>query len=118
MKIRHLLLFVVLLVIILSACAPDVAETPSPTHDNLIRPSDPVYEQLVWDCNTGDRIPDSISDDYLIQPGSGCDSWQINRYERPFNAVAQNEYFPDLDILSAELGLCSSDEIHSRCSSC
>jgi len=33
-----------------------------------------------------------------------CDSWEINRYERPFNAETQDEYYPDLDILEAELG--------------
>ena len=95
--------FVLLLIgLTLSACAP--GSSPSSTDDGIqhaARPGSPVYEQLISDCNTGDLLPD---DGELIQPATGCDSWQINRYERPFNAETQDLFFPDLDILTAELG--------------
>ena len=94
--------FVILLMgLTLSACAP---ASPSPTDDEFqhtTRPGSPIYEQLISDCNTGDLLP---AEGELIQPAAGCDSWQINRYERPFNAETQDLFFPDLDILTAELG--------------
>lgn len=40
----------------------------------------------------------------MIQPALGCDDWRLNRYERPFNAVNQEEFYPDLDIQYAFLG--------------
>ena len=92
-----------LIIILLSACAPALQGGPA-TPENLVKPGTPVYEQLVWDCITGDRLPSSPSADNPIEPGAGCDSWQINRYERPFNAESQDEFYSDLDILSAELG--------------
>lgn len=80
---------------LLSACGPSAAEGGGQ------RPGNPVYGQLIWDCNTGEGLSAAGN---LIQPGAGCDNWEINRYERPFNAESQDTYFPDLDVLSAELG--------------
>lgn len=90
-----------LLVLLLAACAP-AGGTPTVGHG--AQPGDPVYQQLVWDCNTGESLPADYGTDGPIQPDAGCDSWQINRYERPFNAETQDIFLPDLDILSAELG--------------
>ena len=56
--------------------------------------------QMITDCNTGVLVAPNT----LIQPAPGCDSWETNRFERPFNAGSQDEYFPDLDIIQAELG--------------
>jgi hypothetical protein len=63
-------------------------------------PGSPVYLQMLLDCNTGEVVALGSP----IQPHPGCDSWQINRYERPFNAGAQDQYHPDEDILSVALG--------------
>ena len=63
-------------------------------------PGKPVYYQISPDCNTGDLAKPGE----LIQPDSGCDSWELNRFERPFNALSQDKYFPDLDIQDAYLG--------------
>jgi len=64
------------------------------------QPGNPVYSQILLDCNTGDLIDLGTP----IQPHPGCDSWRINRYERPFNAGEQDRYYPDVDILGAALG--------------
>lgn len=74
--------------------------TPTPTVAHTQTPVAPEYKQMIFDCNTGDLV----EPDTLIQPGANCDSWEINRYERPFNAETQDEYYPDLDIIWAELG--------------
>ena len=84
--------------VLVTACSPSGTEQ-EPTSGN--RPGEPVYAQLIFDCNTGDTLP---ADGDAIEPDGGCDSWQINRYERPFNAESQDTFFPDLDLLSAELG--------------
>ncbi|KAA3647756.1 MAG: hypothetical protein DWQ07_01885 [Chloroflexi bacterium] len=81
----------------LSACgALDVLQTDE--HQSI--PQWPVYSQSILDCNTGVIATNGE----LIQPALGCDSWQLNRYERPFNASNQDEYYANLDILSADLG--------------
>ena len=100
-KARFLANSLFILALFLSACAPSGGV---PTVEHAVRPGNPVYQQLVFDCNTGETLPADYSSDGPIQPGEGCDSWQINRYERPFNAQSQDIFFPDLDILSAELG--------------
>lgn len=94
----------VLLAMVLSACGSSGTDDGVPTVDHASKPGTPVYSQLIWDCNTGKNLPADYSSDGPIQPDSGCDSWQINRYERPFNAETQDVFFPDLDILSGELG--------------
>ena len=71
-----------------------------PTIAHQIRPGIPMYEQFIADCNTGENVEPGE----LIQPIPGCDNWEINRYERPFNRETQDEYYPDLDVLFAELG--------------
>lgn len=103
MKRFHLIAnLLVLLALGLAACAPNGAAAPTVEHDS--RPGAPVYSQLIWDCNTGQSLPVDYSTSGPIQPGSGCDSWQLNRYERPFNPDSQDTFYPDLDILSGELG--------------
>ena len=103
MKNRPHLIFVCIgfFAILLAACGPSGA---TPTAQPGTKPGTPVYQQLVTDCDTGQSLPADYSTDGPIQPDPGCDSWQINRYERPFNKETQNTFFPDLDILSAELG--------------
>jgi len=63
-------------------------------------PGKPAYYQFGPDCNTGDLVKPGE----LIQPEMGCDDWRLNRYERPFNAFSQDQYFPDLDIQYAYFG--------------
>lgn len=89
----------IILSVLASACSPAAingTSQPSTGH-----PGNPVYAEKIFDCNTGDGLP---NEGETIQPDGGCDSWQINRYERPFNAESQDKFFPDLDLLSAELG--------------
>jgi len=100
-RIRLFIDLLVLLAVLASACAPAGAATPTP---HVTKPNSPVYRQLIWDCNTGKTLPADYSTSGPIQPDGGCDSWQINRYERPFNKESQDIFFPDLDILSGELG--------------
>jgi hypothetical protein len=68
--------------------------------ENSSEPGSPVYSVSLFDCNTGELV----SPGALIQPRPGCDNWEVNRYERPFNAGGQDDYHPDLDILSAAMG--------------
>ena len=63
-------------------------------------PGKPAYYQIAPDCTTGNLVHPGE----LIQPDFGCDFWGINRFERPFNARSQDEYYPDLDIQTAFLG--------------
>ena len=86
-----------LISVLVISCGLPIAvfNTESPT-----KPGSPVLSQVILDCNTGERVELGTP----IQPIPGCDSWQINRYERPFNAGPQDQYYPDLDILSASLG--------------
>lgn len=95
-RIRLLSNLLALLAVILTACAPAAPEEPTSG-----QPGEPVYAQLIFDCNTGDGLP---AEGDAIEPDGGCDSWEINRYERPFNADSQDTFFRDLDLLSAELG--------------
>ena len=78
---------------------PDQDKPP----EDVVRemPGTPVFLQYVLDCNTGNLVTPGT----LVQPFIWCDSWEANRYERPFNAVDQNEYYPDLDLRFAEFGL-------------
>jgi hypothetical protein len=63
-------------------------------------PGKPAYYQKISDCSIGE----AATAGELIQPDVGCDGWEINRYERPFNATSQDEYYPDLDIQYIFLG--------------
>lgn len=54
--------------------------------------------QRVIDCNTGRR--NASNADPLVAPD--CDSWGLNRYERPVNE--RDEYLPEVDIIMVELG--------------
>ncbi len=87
--------------LVLSACTlPTVTPTIVPTITHTATPSTPLYEQSVPDCITGDLVQPG----QLIQPTPGCDNWAINRYERPFNANTQDDFYDDLDILQGDLG--------------
>ena len=55
-------------------------------------PGKPAYYQVSPDCSTGELVKEGE----LIQPDFGCDSWQLNRFERPFNNLSQDEYYPDV----------------------
>ena len=63
-------------------------------------PGKPAYYQIGMDCTTGNLVTPGE----LIQPDIECDDWEINRFERPFNATSQDEYYPDLDIQHTYLG--------------
>ena len=63
-------------------------------------PGKPAYYQIGLDCDTGNLVKPGE----LIEPDLGCDNWVRNRFERPFNAITQDEYYPDLDIQNAFLG--------------
>jgi hypothetical protein len=101
-KYVHLLLLISASLLFVAGCAS--SEPDSPTPDNLDRPGTPNYEQLILDCNTGESARSAIAAGDQIEPATGCDTWEINRYERPFNANSQDLYYSDLDILNAELG--------------
>jgi hypothetical protein len=101
-KYIRLLLLLTAVLVIVAGCASSEPESPTP--DNLVRPGTPLYEQIILDCNTGESARSSIASGDQIEPAAGCDTWEINRYERPFNADSQDQYFSDLDILNAELG--------------
>ena len=100
-KVRTLgFVFLGLVFTLLAACSFNGCDVDGSSNDgegNKNFPGNPVFSQYVTDCKTGDQvIPNS-----LIQPDPGCDSWALNRYERPFNAGKQDEYYPELDILFA-----------------
>lgn len=77
--------------LIIGAC-----NLPAAIH-NVDMPGQPSFTNYTPDCQTtGLTAP--------LQPLENCDRWQDNRYERPFNAVEQNTYYPDLDILFSALG--------------
>ena len=75
-------------------------ESADSDSDDEIMPGTPRFLKYVLDCNTSGLVTPGA----LIQPGEGCDDWEINRYERPFNAVDQDEYYPDLDVQYADFG--------------
>ena len=78
-------------------------------------PGTPVYSQHINDCVTGDNNPllETVDDPNdpdptktitLIQPEGGCDDYQTDYYERPFDNSNQDDFFPDLDIVTASFG--------------
>ena len=72
-----------------------------PTEDPLsATPLSPNFSQVILDC----RTTAAVAPGQPIQPPPGCDDWERNRYERPFNPTGQDVYFADLDILAGELG--------------
>jgi hypothetical protein len=74
---------------------------PSSTVQHLTRPtSPPVPAQVIYDCSTGPFVTQGQT----VQPLGGCESYALDLYERPFNADAQDKFYPDLDILAATLG--------------
>ena len=83
------------LIVVTSAC-----NSAGEAIDLQNAPGVPTFSQFLLDCNTGILV----SEGQLIQPNAGCDSWQMNRYERPFNSQMQDTYYADLDILAADLG--------------
>lgn len=87
----------IVLAFILAACGPTTA-TPTVVH--TATPGSPAYTQGVHDCSTAALAIGPAP----IEPAAGCDSWQANRYERPFNSIDQDEYLPHIDLERAELG--------------
>ncbi|MBI3361552.1 MAG: hypothetical protein HY023_10645 [Chloroflexi bacterium] len=74
--------------------------TPLPRLLPSDQPGEPAYSQDFEDCITGDKFVEGAAN----QPDPNCDAWEMDLYERPFNAKRQNQYFPDLDIVKASAG--------------
>ena len=72
-----------------------------PKRQHQGRPGEPPAAQAtLWDRPTGEAL----------QPGQpvvpqGGDTYSRNIYERPFNEVTQDTYFPDLDIVEGRLSM-------------
>jgi hypothetical protein len=74
---------------------------PTATVEHFITPGTGApSESNIADTISGDTAHQGVSN----QPPGG-DYYLNNLYERPFNALTQDVFFPDLDIRSAELGL-------------
>ena len=61
----------------------------------------PSWTQVIKDCVTGD-IPwayNSENKKEFIEPDLGCDDYQKDLYERPFNGKYQDEYLADIDLV-------------------
>lgn len=89
-----------------TATEPPVStEAPSSTHEPTIvhemTPGEPSYArgQKVTDCNTGDRVAMGVTT--LV--AEGCDTWQIDKLERPVDYL-NGTYYPWLDIVSVSMG--------------
>jgi hypothetical protein len=83
---------------------PDFSEetpTPTATIQHVMMPGE--------GAGVESRISDTISGDTAHQGSAnqppGGDMFTFNLYERPFNSIAQDVYFPELDIRGADLGL-------------
>jgi len=78
-----------------------VAGTPTATIVHLVTPgSGASPESSISDTISGDTARQGVPN----EPPGG-DMYLFNLYERPFNALTQDIFFPDLDIRSATLGL-------------
>jgi hypothetical protein len=64
-------------------------------------PENPVYllAQLISDCTVGNGV--TVGDPVILS--SGCDRWDYNKIERPFNEAFQ-DYAPQSDISRAQTG--------------
>jgi len=85
---------------VMDSVDPITTVKPATDEPAVDEPGTHRFLQYVVDCNTRNLVTPGE----LIQPNPGCDNWEINRYERPFNAVDQDEYYPDLDIQFADFG--------------
>lgn len=74
--------------------------TPLPALSTGEKPAEPRYYQVAEDCITGDRFVEGIPN----RPDPLCDIWEIDLYERPFNAEKQDRFFPDLDLVRTSVG--------------
>jgi hypothetical protein len=64
-------------------------------------PGEPKYllDQLITDCTIGLGV--TVADPVVLS--TGCDRWDYNRIERPFNDTFK-DYFPQSDIARAQVG--------------
>lgn len=86
---------------IAATSTPSPTETPAPeVISHLVQPinSTLANNQLIPDCDTGIRSQPERPD--IRQP---CDVWARNYLERPANREL-NQYYPNLDILRAQMG--------------
>jgi hypothetical protein len=74
---------------------------PTETITHLVTPgAGAATESSISDTISGDTAHQGVPN----EPPGG-DMYLYNLYERPFNALTQDIFFPDLDIRSADLGL-------------
>ena len=79
---------------------PDVATaTSTPTIVHLTNPAEPpnLYESWIIDRDSSSTAPQRAA--------NGGENFDQNLYERPFNAITMDIYYPDLDIKKARLDL-------------
>lgn len=80
--------------------SPAPEASPTPTLSHLLRPPDGLRPRTaLYDTISGD----SARQGQPNQPPGG-DEYLYNLYERPFNAVTMDIFFPELDIRKAEMG--------------
>jgi hypothetical protein len=77
-----------------------IPPTPTPIVHTMI-PGEPVFllAQLITDCTIGNGV--TVGDTIILS--TGCDRWDYNKIERPFNDDFQN-YTPQTDISRAQIG--------------
>jgi hypothetical protein len=115
--------FTLLFVLLLAACGneptppptevyipptPTFTPIPSPTPIvHTMTPGQPVYllAQLISDCTVGNGVTvgDKVADSNQVILSTGCDRWDYNKIERPFDNNFQN-YAPQSDISRAQTG--------------
>ncbi len=72
-----------------------------PKGQHKTQPGEPPPAQAtLWDRPTGETLQPGQP---VVPPGG--DTYTRNIYERPFNEVAQDTYFPDLDIVEGRLSM-------------
>ncbi|MGD8456334.1 MAG: hypothetical protein PVF83_08125 [Anaerolineales bacterium] len=115
MKISKLFAFLILILVFLTACGKEFPPTeiiPTPTFTSVpithtLIPGDPIYllAQLISDCTIGNgvtvAVEDTDSEQVILSPG--CDRWDYNKIERPFEDTLTN-YTPQSDISKAQIG--------------
>ena len=77
------------------------SETPTATIVHLATPGEGASAQ----SNISDTISGDTAHQGVPNEPPGGDQWLYNLYERPFNTLTQDIFFPDLDIRTAQLGL-------------
>ena len=80
---------------------PAASETPTATIQHLVTPGEGASSVYT----IGDTISGDTASTGKTNEPPGGDIYLNNLYERPFNALTQDIFFPDLDIRTAKLGL-------------